>query len=166
MMRLELHLFLWVTACLAVGVALFRGETSQLKIPSHDPQSEELLVLHAPEPEVSSSRFGRIFVGKHRGEPEAGSRLFQVIPFSANNDGAVSSASRSLHSVPILKGILEGDGVRRALFAIEGSTYWVASEGETVAGYVIRQIGGDRVVAIGADREPLTFTLRGAGERP
>lgn len=165
-MRLELHLFLWVTACLAVGAALLRGENSQLQIPYQNLQSEELLALREPEQISPSSRFARIFVAEHVEDHGSVNRLFDMIPSTVDNDLSNRSELESQRIIPILKGIIYRDGIRVAVFAVEGSEYLLASEGEAVAGYVIRQIGNDGVVAIGGDREPLTFTLRGAGERP
>jgi len=166
-MRLELHLILWVTAGLAVVAALFHGDSTQLRISSRVPESAELYVLHDSEQRSPSGRFNRALLGVSAGEFEPGSRLFAVTASPVSNGDAGIPVAEVPQVVPILKGILDGEEGRRAVFAAEGlGAYRTAAEGDTVAGYLIEEIGSDRVVATGADNDAVTFTLRGAGERP
>ena len=69
---------------------------------------------------------------------------------------------------PMLKGIISGARGLQAVFspASAPTDYLVVGRGERIDGYQIEEVAADRVFAVSAGGENVTFNLRGVGEHP
>jgi len=164
-MRNELHLILWVTAVASLSAVLFRSSFEVPQIPSPlSGSAAEVSVLASANlgpadasieaplplslPDLDEDARPLFEVG---GPPQA----VEVAPHSTPGAGP-----------PMLKGIISSADGLRAVFVLDGTTtdYKVAGPGESVGEYRIKDVAADRVFAVSAGGDDVTFNLRGAGE--
>lgn len=164
-MRLELHLFLWVTAGLAVLVQLSGGLRLPAQIPfdgvsvraqladANGQSADEKVDIHSLEGRIGAADYDYAI------RP-----MFTVIAAPEIQPAIVTLSETA--SPPELKGMLGGDDGRRAVFSNKPGTAEVVivSAGAEVAGYRIELVGEDFVLATAPTGDEVRFELRGAGE--
>lgn len=165
-MRLELHLFLWVTAGLAVFLQLSGGirlpeklafdqslVRAQLAVDDSDNSRTDLV------PKIITERTGMV-------EYDRSMRSMFNTRFVKITDSQPDFAIGLQVIPPVLKGVLGGDEGRRAVFTRDPSSadYIAVGVGGTVSDYRIVAIGQDFVTAVSPTGEEVTLELRGAGE--
>jgi hypothetical protein len=164
-MRLELHLFLWVTAGLALVTQLSGGVRLL----------EKVSVGSAPiRAQIVDEKYDNIDVNPGASpvmdrvesvtyDPSVRPMFTVIAEYEAP---AQIIVAHEVAILPVLKGVLLGVNGRRAVFSPEpGATEVVtASAGETVADFRIEQVGEDYVTAVSPTGEQVRFELRGAGE--
>lgn len=165
-MRLELHLFLWVTAGLAVLLQLSGGihlsekvVIEQLAVRAQLVFDDTAIVGNDAVPGRIAERDGFVAYDQSvRPMFNVGSMTLPVAP------PEVSAEPQTV--LPVLKGVLGGDAGRNAVFTADpaGAGYITAGVGETVSDYRIEVIGQDFVTAVSPSGEEIRFELRGAGE--
>jgi len=164
-MRLELHLFLWVTAGLALVIQFSGGVRLPEQVSFEDSQIRAQIVdIKSGDHDINSdTSLAEDRVGSVVYDPSV-RPMFTVIAVS--EAPAQVFVAPDVAIPPVLKGVLSGVNGRRAVFSPEpGATEVVtASPGETVADYRIEQIGEDYVTAVSPMGEQLRIELRGAGE--
>jgi hypothetical protein len=164
-MRLELHLFLWVTAGLALVIQLSGGVRLPEQVSLGGASIRAQIVDgKSGDPDINSETSPVVDrVGSVVYDPSV-RPMFTVIAVS--EAPAQVFVAPEVAMPPILKGVLGGVDGRRAVFSTEpGATDVVTvSPGETVTDYRIEQVGEDYVTAVSPTGEQVRFELRGAGE--
>ena len=165
-MRLELHLFLWVTAGLAVLLQLSGG----IRLPEKLTFDQSLVRAQLAVDDTDNSRTdlvpGRITARTGMVGYDRSIRSMFNTRLVTFQDSQPEFAIGLQVIPPVLKGVLGGDEGRRAVFARgpSGADYIAVGVGETVSDYRIVAIGQDFVTAVSPAGEEVTLELRGAGE--
>jgi hypothetical protein len=166
-LRLELQLFLWVTALLCLGAAIFHsnGRDQQLALIASD---SEILPHHLLNRNGAlDSREADGTVERPTPEPDSSSRtLFSVVPLPHQQPPESVVVAEAPRVLPILKGIVSSGAALRAIFILgpDARDYLTVGAGVDIGGYRILRILPDRVLARDEANEDVSFTLRGDGE--
>jgi hypothetical protein len=165
-LRPEAHLILWVTAGLSLAGAVFYGTPNALNVTSEATEAANLVgsppIKEPPPANNNESR------ATHRTFPEVdqGVRpLFDIVVVNTiSSEAPVAPVTAAI--LPVLKGIISGDGNLHAIFVLDPATETLttAQIGDHLAGYWIRDINRDGVVATTDSGTKTIFSLRGAGE--
>ena len=163
-MRVELHLFLWVTAAVAIGTVLFRGPGDVPQIPSVQSGTELEGSLLASEEAQSAATVTLQFP---RSLPDIDKRVRPLFTAVGTTPSVEAPVAEVVAALPILKGIISGADGLHAVFVLDPATsYVVVGPGESIGAYQIKDVAMDRVLGVSAGGEEVTFNLRGAGEHP
>jgi hypothetical protein len=158
-MRAEIHALLWIAAIVSVAYAAARfADDPDVAVLAPmaakiDAESEAVAVTAGvPKTSVAEASLG--------GRP-----LFPVVAPSEPTP-AVTAPVVVQAPPPVLKGVIEHDGMLKAVFASahDPSQYSVVANGEMVAGTEITAIESDSVTARLPDGSVVTMKLRGTGE--
>lgn len=167
-MRFELHLILWVTAAVSLSAVLFHGTVGVAEISMSGATS----VGHQRSLQVEAVEQGAIKTTEMFPRPlpdvsQHTRRLFNIVAELQPVETAAPTVSVE-PGLPMLKGVVSGVDGLRAVFAMDATSadYIVAGPGDSVAGYRIEDVAADRVSAVSAGGDDVTFNLRGAGEHP
>ena len=167
-LRPEVHLILWVTAGLSLAGTVFYGTPSPPNVTSEATEAANLVgrlpTQNQPSVGNNESRIAR----RTFPEIDQGVRpLFDVVTAEVTvSEAPIAPVAASI--LPVLKGIIAADGNFRAVFVLDPSTgaFTSAQIGDHLAGYWIREIDRDQVVATTESGTKTVFSLRGAGESP
>lgn len=166
-MRAELHLILWVTAVASLSAVIFRGsfEAPQISLPVSGSVAEVSVLAST----TSGQTVGDIASSFPRSLPdldEDARPLFDVGELPQVLEVGAHNVPES--GPPLLKGIISGADGLRAVFVLDATTteYRVAGPGESIGEFRIKDVTADRVLAVSAGGDDVTFNLRGAGEHP
>ncbi len=164
MPRLELQLFLWVTAVALVALGIFRGSAPVPRLLLDEFDTDSAPVVNIADHRTAGALGLRADLFTDDAFLGSGSRpIFReqaVTPTLADIDVVVTS----MHVLPILKGIISSGKELRAVFASSSDAYLVVGPGEHVAEFTIVSIAGDQVLAHDDLGVSQVFALRGAGE--
>jgi hypothetical protein len=165
-MRLELHLFLWVTAGLAVLLQLTGGILLSEKVVIEQSAVRVQLVVDDTEMVENDAVSGRIAKWTEFALYDKSVRPMFSVNYITLPVAPAEFAAEPQTVPPVLKGVLGGDGGRKAVFTLDpaGADYIAVGVGETVSDYRIEAIGQDFVTAVSPAGEEVRFELRGAGE--
>jgi hypothetical protein len=160
MLRLEVHLFLWVTAAAFVALAIFGSS--------------------AIAPPILFDQDAVPAVATNTAAPPAMALSIALLP---NQFTTIDHSSRSLFPapeplpdlpdvvvadqasvMPVLKGIVSSEAELRAVFALDSDAYLVLGVGDQVADFTIVSISTNEVLARDTAGRDQIFPLRGAGE--
>jgi hypothetical protein len=165
-LRLEVVLFLWVTAIVASGAVIFRSNEPVSELASISLDSESLTSASLETNSALDGPAAVMILERLAPEPDKTSRtLFPVVPPQQQQDVIVVAEAPRV--MPILKGIVSSGAELRAIFTLgtDALDYVPAGVGSVVAGYRIREILQDRVIATDELGAEVAFSLRGSGEQ-
>jgi hypothetical protein len=164
MPRLELQLFLWVTAFGLVAFGLLHGSSSVSPVLFDEVEGDSASTVSVAYDRMPIALALATDSSANDSFLESNSRPIFVVPapVPALPDGDL--AATQTRALPILKGIVSSGKELRAVFASSPDAYVVVAPGEQISEYTVTSISTEQVLA----RDPLgvshTFALRGTGE--
>lgn len=160
MLRLELHLFLWVTAVAFVSLAIFRSGAATPPI-LFDQDTVPTVAMETVTPQASALTIAlspdQISTIDHSSRS-----LFPTAEPPPDLPDVVVAEEASV--MPVLKGIVSSEAELRAVFASASDVYLVLGVGDQVADFTIVSISTNEVLARDTAGRDQVFPLRGTGE--
>jgi hypothetical protein len=161
MLRLELHLFLWVTAAAFVALAIFRSSADAPPI-LFDQDAVPAVATKTAAPPASALAIA--LLPDQFASLDHNSRPIFAVPAEPPRDLPNDVVADHPSVLPVLKGIVSSEAELRAVFASPPDVYLVLGVGDRVADFTIVSISANEVLARDSAGQDRVLPLRGPGE--